>query len=45
MTAPIDEAYQAYKPTLTYCGKQELQTYKSEEDPPIYRFLQQCAEG
>lgn len=45
MNAPLDEAYQAYKPMLTYYGEQELKTHKTEEDPPIYRFLQQCAEG
>lgn len=45
LNAPIDEAYQAFTPLLTFCGEQELQTHKTEEDPPIYRFLQNCADG
>lgn len=45
LRAPLDEAYQAYCPSLTYCGQNELQSHDKEEDPPIYKFLQQCAEG
>ncbi|MDO5303970.1 MAG: hypothetical protein Q4E87_00165 [bacterium] len=43
--APLDEAYQAYRPALTYRGQMELESHEKEEDPPIYRFLQQCADG
>ncbi len=45
MHAPLDEAYQAYRPVLTYRGKTELENREKDEDPPIYRFLQQCADG
>lgn len=45
LRAPLDEAYQAYRPVLTYRGKTELENREKDEDPPIYRFLQQCADG
>lgn len=43
--APLEEAYQAYRPSLTYCGQEEVKLHGKNEDPPIYRFLEQCAEG
>lgn len=39
MHAPIEEAYQAYKPLLTYAGKKELAERNNQEDEAVYRFL------
>lgn len=38
--APIEEAYQAYKPMLTYAGKKELADRSNSENEAVYRFLQ-----
>lgn len=45
LNTPIEETYQAFTPKLTFCGEQELETHEREEDAPIYRFLQNCADG
>ena len=36
---PIEEAYQAYKPMITFAGKKELSEHNNQEDEAVYRFL------
>lgn len=40
MHLPIEEAYQAFVPKITFTGEQELAGHNNEEDEAIYRFLQ-----
>lgn len=45
MHLPIEEAYQAFVPQLTFVGKQELTERGHEEDEAVYRFLQFAEEA
>jgi len=40
LLTPLEEAFQAYVPLITYAGKDELTTRKNDEDDAVYRFLQ-----
>lgn len=40
LLTPIEEAFQAYVPIITFAGKEELTSRKNEEDDAVYRFLQ-----
>ena len=44
MLTPLEEAFQAYVPIITYSGTQELNERNNEEDEAVYRFLQFMAE-